>query len=316
MYGYEKMTNAPYHPEICNGPENGYAVWRKASDGVRLRIGLWPLEGAEKTVLIYTGRTEYIEKYAHIASDLHKAGYAVATLDWRGQGLSDRLIDEAYRGHVGAFSDYQKDVQTLIETVKSEGLPAPHAILAHSMGGAIGLRSLIDGLAVKGAVFSAPMWGILMSPALRPVAWGLSRVADLFGVGTTLAPGTEARSFILKEPFQDNSLTRDADMWAMMGNQIKTVPGLELGGPSLHWLREAMTECADLMRTSAPSMPCLTFLGDNERIVDAKDIHTKMAGWSQGTLHVVENAEHETFMDTPETRSALTAEAIAFLDAL
>lgn len=310
------MTNAPYHSEICTGPENGYALWRKASDGVRLRIGLWPLAGAEKTVLIYTGRTEYIEKYAHIATDLHKAGYAVATLDWRGQGLSDRLIDAPYRGHIGAFSDYQKDVLTLLEALKSEGLPTPHAILAHSMGGAIGLRSLIDGLPVKGALFSAPMWGILMSPALRPVAWALSRSVDLFGKGGTLVPGTEARSFMLKEPFQGNKLTRDADMWAMMGNQIKTVPGLELGGPSLHWLREAMTECTELMRAPTPSMPCLTFLGDNERIVDVQDIHTKMAGWSQGTLRMVKNAEHETFMDTPETRSALTAEAVAFLDAL
>ena len=310
------MTNAPYHAEICDGPSSGYAVWRKASDGVRLRIGLWPLEGARATVLIYTGRTEYIEKYAHLAADLHAAGYAVATLDWRGQGLSDRLINEQYRGHVGAFSDYQKDVAALLATVREIGMPAPIAILGHSMGGCIGLRPLIDGLPVKGALFSAPMWGILMSPALRPAAWVLSRAADMFGVGTTLAPGTNARSFTLSDPFQKNTLTRDLDMWNMMRDQIKAVPDLELGGPSLHWLKEALLECTAIMSAPTPKIPALTFLGDNERIVDADAIHQKMSAWNNGTLQMVQNAEHEVFMDIPAVRTRLTAQAVEFLDTL
>ena len=310
------MTNAPYHAEICNGPSDGYALWRKASDGVRLRIGLWPLDGAKATILIYTGRTEYIEKYAHVAADLNAAGYAVASLDWRGQGLSDRLIEERYRGHVGTFSDYQKDVAVLLDTVNDAGMPAPLAILGHSMGGCIGLRSLIDGLSVKGALFSAPMWGILMSPALRPAAWLLSRAADMMGVGSTLAPGTNGRSFILSDPFQDNTLTRDLDMWNMMENQIKSVPELELGGPSLHWLKEALLECNAIMSAPAPQIPALTFLGDNERIVDASAIHKKMETWHNGTLQMVENAEHEVFMDIPPTRARLTAQAVAFLDTL
>ncbi len=310
------MTDAPYHAEICNGPANGYALWRDAEDGVRLRIGLWPLEGARETVLIFTGRTEYIEKYAHIAADLHAAGYAVASLDWRGQGLSDRLIDDPYRGHVGAFGDYQRDVKTLIDTVESEGLPAPLAIVAHSMGGCIGLRSLIDGLPVKGAVFSAPMWGIIMSPALRPIAWGISRLASMFGVGATLAPGTNERSFILNDPFKDNTLTRDQEMWEMMGNQIRAVPELELGGPSLDWVRLAVEECAALMRAPAPNVPALTFVGDNERIVEPSAILRKMKDWSNGTLTVLENGEHEGFMESPEKRAQMSRDMIAFLKAL
>lgn len=310
------MTNAPYHAEFCDGPDGGYALWREASDGVRLRIGLWPLDGAKSTVLIFTGRTEYIEKYAHVAKNLHKAGYAVASLDWRGQGLSDRLMDDPYRGHVGSFADYQKDVKILCDTVQAEGLPAPHAILAHSMGGCIGLRALLDGLDVKGAVFSAPMWGIVMAPALRPAAWTLSRLASAFGVGGTLAPGTNKRSFILNDPFEDNTLTRDHAMWTMMGDQIKAVPGLELGGPSLDWVRLAMDECAALMRSPAPTLPALTFLGDNERIVEASAIHDKMGTWPNGTLRVIKDCEHEGFMEVPAIRSRLTSEMIAFLDAL
>ena len=310
------MENAPYFAEICDGPKTGYALWHTATDGVRLRIGFWPLETAKATVLIFTGRTEYIEKYAHVAADFNAAGYAVATLDWRGQGLSDRLMDSPYRGHIGSFQDYQKDVDALLEAVKSEGLPAPIAILAHSMGGCIGLRSLINKVPVKGAIFSAPMWGILMSPALRPVAWTLSRLARMIGAGTRLSPGTTERSFVLNDPFEDNTLTRDLQMWQMMGHQVKTQPGLELGGPSFDWLREALDECKALMQAPAPDLPTLTFLGDNERIVDARAVHQKMSQWSAGTLRMVENAEHEVFMEVPETRVQLTKEAVAFLDSL
>lgn len=310
------MADAPYHAEICNGPEHGYALWRHSDDGVRLRIGLWPLEGAKSTVLIFTGRTEYIEKYAHVAEALNAAGYAVASLDWRGQGLSDRLVDDPYRGHVGAFSDYQKDVDVLLSTVQSEGLPPPIAIIAHSMGGCIGLRALMEGLPVKGAIFSAPMWGIIISPALRPLAWGLSRVAAFFGAGTTLAPGTNARSFILNDPFEDNTLTRDPQMWQLMQDQLRTVPELELGGPSLDWVRMAVDECAAILKAPAPDIPALTFLGDNERIVDPKAVHTKMRDWPKGRLSIIADGEHEGFMETPEKRAAINSEMIAFLNQL
>lgn len=310
------MTQAPYHADICNGPSGGYALWRKASDGVRLRIGFWPLKGAKATVLIFTGRTEYIEKYAHVALDLQAAGYAVASLDWRGQGLSDRLMDDPYRGHVGSFDDYQKDIDVLLATLAEEGMPAPCALIGHSMGGCIGLRALVNGLDVKGAVFSAPMWGIVMAPALRPAAWALSRIAAQAGLGGTLAPGTNKRSFILSDPFENNTLTRDREMWAMMGAQIKAVPGLELGGPSLDWVRLAMDECAALMRTSTPNVPALTFLGDGERIVEASAIHDKMNTWPNGTLSIIKNGEHEAYMEVPETRARLAAETAAFLDSL
>lgn len=310
------MTDAPFYSEISLGPDGGYARWITASDGVRLRAGFWPNPSAQRTILILNGRTEYIEKYGHIAAAFHSAGYAVATLDWRGQGLSDRLTGDPLRGHVGTFNDYQKDLQALLRALNTEGLPPAHGILAHSMGGCIGLRALIEGLDVKGAVFSAPMWNILMARYMRPVAWTLARAAQAMGKGTMLTPGTNPGSFILSDPFEDNTLTRDAGMWAHMAKQIETIKGVELGGPSIHWVGKAMTECAELMRLPAPDVPALTFLGDNERIVDATAIHRKMDAWHKGRLRMVPEAEHEAFMEGPEKRAELLSEAIEFLDAL
>ncbi|MEP5154469.1 alpha/beta hydrolase [Planktotalea sp.] len=310
------MSDAPYHAEICDGPASGYAVWRKASDGVRLRIGLWPLEGATKTILIFTGRTEYIEKYAHVAAEFNKAGYAVASLDWRGQGLSDRTMDHPHRGHVGDFSDYQKDVDVFLEAVANEGLPPAHALVAHSMGGCIGLRTLVNGIPVKGVIFSAPMWGIEMNPVLRPIAWALARIARAIGKGGALVPSVQERSFMLSDPFEDNKITTDRSMWDKMKSQISSVPGLELGGPSYDWVRMATDECAALQREDTPQLPALTFLGTNERIVDPKAIHSRMARWSNGALSIIQDGEHEGFIEVPDIRARLVSESIAFVDAL
>ncbi len=73
------LTAAPLFTDVFPGPEGGVAHWAVTSDGKRIRVAHWPLTGAKGTVLIFTGRTEYIEKYAHIAADLHAAGYAVAS---------------------------------------------------------------------------------------------------------------------------------------------------------------------------------------------------------------------------------------------
>jgi len=306
------MTDAPFHADIAKGPDGGRALWRQAVDGVRLRIGLWPAAKARGTVLLFPGRTEHIEKYGHVAAHLVAAGYGVASIDWRGQGLSDRLMDDPYRGHVGHFDDYQRDVAVLAQTAEAEGLTGPYYLLAHSMGGCIGLRALANGLDVDAAVFSAPMWGIKITPVMRRMAWVVSRLATVAGAGGTLAPGTQARSFILKDPFEGNTLTRDRDMWAHMGDQIRAVPGLELGGPSLDWVRHAMNECAALARLPSPQVPCLTFLGSNERIVDTSAIHDRMGRWPGGVLEMVDGGEHEVLMDLPGTRAAVMAQMTDF----
>ena len=55
------------------------------------------------TVAILGGRGEFIEKYFEVAEDLLSRGLAVATMDWRGQGGSERPLRNARKGHVDDF---------------------------------------------------------------------------------------------------------------------------------------------------------------------------------------------------------------------
>jgi lysophospholipase len=272
------------------------------SDGKRIRVGSWPLSGAKGTVLLFPGRTEYIEKYGVTAGELAGRGLATMAIDWRGQGLADRLIDDPLVGHVDAFPDYQKDVAAMMRAVRELGLPRPYFLLAHSMGGCIGLRAVMEGLGVQAAAFTGPMWGIHIKPQLRFIAGFLARNMPRLGRGLDLPPGTLKEPYVLSAPFEDNMLTTDAQMYDMMRDQLIAHPELSLGGPSYVWLREALAETAHLSNRAAPSLPAVTWLGTNERIVNTRPVHARMETWKGGRLDMVEGGEHEVLMGTDAQR--------------
>lgn len=303
------MERAPLFDEVADGPHGGGAWWLNARDGVRIRVGLWPgpsggaSGGVKGTVLLFPGRTEYIEKYGPAAADLDARGYATLVVDWRGQGLADRAVADRNLGHVEHFDEYQLDVDAVIEAAQALDLPRPFYLIGHSMGGCIGLRALHNKLPVKAAMFSAPMWGISLMPAVKPFAWGLSWLSHHSNMGRNYAPGTFAETYVRANPFDDNNLTRDRAMYEFMQRQATAHPDLMLGGPSLSWLFAALSETRDLMALPAPDMPAVTFLGTHERIVATDPIHDLMTGWNGGALELVEGAEHEVLMEGPEVRA-------------
>ena len=297
------MTEAPLYAEVADGPTGGRAVWLRAADGVRIRVAVWNADAAQGTVLLLPGRTEYIEKYGRAARDLAQRGYATLTLDWRGQGLADRAIQDRMAGHVGDFSEYQADFDAMFAFARASGLPEPYYMMAHSMGGCIGLRALMRGAEVKAAAFSAPMWGILMAAWMRPMAEMLATASRWFNFDARYAPGTGAKTYVIESPFSGNTLTSDAEMWEYMRAQAMAHPDLSLGGPSLGWLKAALAECHALSLLPAPAHPAYCALGTAEKIVDTGPVHLRMASWPAGRLDMCMGAEHEVMMERPDTRA-------------
>lgn len=299
------LTPAPFFDDVAGGPPGGAAWWMSTSDDVRVRVGLWPAAGGEArgTVLLFPGRTEYIEKYGDTARELAKRGFATLAIDWRGQGLADRLLKEPRIGHVAEFSDFQKDIAAMLRAARTLDLPRPFNLLAHSMGGAIGLRAVMEGLAVQACAFTGPMWGLAMPPIMRPIGWAMAHIGPALGFGGHLIPNTTLDYYVLTQEFEGNLLTHDPDMYRMMQDQLKAHMELGLGGPSLTWLRESLNECKALADRAPPDVPCVAFLGTDEAIVDPGAIRKRMRDWPCGTLEVVENAHHEVLMETPDIRA-------------
>ncbi|MCE8009799.1 alpha/beta hydrolase [Aestuariivita sp.] len=299
------LEAAPYLADVADGPDTGAAYWTTAADGVRVRVGAWPMEGAQGTLLLMPGRTEFIEKYANTAGELALRNYAMMAIDWRGQGLADRLLPDRRVGHVHSFPDYQHDVAAMIAVAEALEMPRPWHVLGHSMGGAIALRAVIDGLDVQSATFTGPMWGILIAPGMRQLAWGLYYASGWTGQDHRLPPTTSIENYVATSEFADNMLTTDRPMWDLMKRQISTYPDLALGGPSLRWLGEALQECRYLMRAPAPAIPAMTFVGERESIVDREKMRARMANWPNGTFQIVPDAQHEVLMEGPATRTLI-----------
>jgi len=306
----EAPPEAPLFTDIAEGPPGGRALWLRAADGVRLRAGLWAT-APRGTVLLFPGRTEVIEKYGPVARDLAAAGWGTLTLDWRGQGLSDRLGPDPSLGHVARFADYQRDVAALTEAAQRLALPRPWVLLAHSMGGCIGLRALTEGLPVAAAGFAAPMWGLSLPAHSRLAVRAAGRLGRL---GHRPVPGERSDFALADTSFDDNMVTTDAGRFSFMQAQVLRHPELALGAPTLGWLAAALSEMAALARLPSPALPVHTAVGSREKIVDPAAIAARMARWPGAGFDTLPGAEHELMMEADAHRNRFLAAVLALFD--
>lgn len=308
------MTPAPFHHDVAGGPESAQAHWLQTADKVTIRAAHWRCDDAKGTVLLFPGRTEFIEKYGLAAGEFAQRGYSMVAVDWRGQGLADRMLSNRAIGHVRDFEDYQCDVAALVAYAQDVGMPKPYFLVGHSMGGCIGLRALNEGLDVKAAAFSAPMWGVGLATHVRATAWTVSCASKLLGFSDKLTPGQSTENYLLRTNLAENGLTNDATMFGFLKRQITTHPDLGLAGPSLQWLNESLLEMRALSTLPSPDLPCITYLGSNEEIVDKDRIRTRMAAWPNGTLVEIPTGRHEMLMDAPAMRDQLYNGITALFD--
>ena len=76
-----------------------------------------PMLPARGVCVLLNGQTEFIEKYFEVIDELRGRGFAVATMDWRGQGGSSRLTEDSRKSFVGDFSEYDEDLETLMNWI-------------------------------------------------------------------------------------------------------------------------------------------------------------------------------------------------------
>src|SRR5215467_4744738 len=123
------LVATPKNP-IPLGASTGFIEIRK---GLRIRFASWQsvLKERRGTVCILPGRTEFIEKYFEVVGELRRRGFAVAVLDWRGQGHSSRQLPDPRKGHVEDFAQYEIDLDTFMQQVVRPHCPQPHFALTH-----------------------------------------------------------------------------------------------------------------------------------------------------------------------------------------
>lgn len=306
------MERAPLNNEVAESNEVGAAYWINTDDNVRLRLGVWQDQRAiQGTILFFPGRTEFIEKYGRTLPIFLEQGFATLLIDWRGQGLSDRVASDSRLGHVHRFSDYQKDVAAMIQAARSLDLPKPWYLFGHSMGANIGLRSLTDGLPVNAVAFTAPMWRIVVPIFLQHLVKPLSRLAVLAGQGEMYTKSQKGASYALHRSFEDNSITGDRDMYEYFVRQATSFPEAHIGAPSMRWLYEALAECDRLSIMPSPDVPCMVFLGQDDATVGRKEIEKRMSGWRNAGFTMMKDAKHDLLCEVPIIRQKVVRDICA-----
>ena len=263
------------------------------------------------SVILAPGRTEFIEKYADVAAAFVQRGFAVAIIDQRGQGLSDRLAPDPMAGHLDSYADAAVHLGQVIEALDAR-LPGPRVLVGHSMGGAIGLEGLLNGVlpGITAAAFSAPMWGLVVPPWARLSV----RVMMAAGQGETFAP-TVPRVWS-PDPFDGNAVTHDPAAFARNNALFQMEPRLQIGGVTNGWLEGAFTlfDSFTPERLARLALPVLVLSAEAETVVDNTS-HARIAGQlPNAKWRTVPGAKHELLHERPDLRAQTFAHLDAWLD--
>jgi lysophospholipase len=289
-------------------------------DGKPLRFARWePTRGRHRgTVCCFTGRSEFIEKYFEVVADLRRRGFAVAIMDWRGQGGSCRPLANPRKAHVSDFSEYDRDLERFMREVVLPDCPPPYIALAHSMGGHILLRQAREPSSwFERMVISAPM--LAFHATKMGADPGLVRVyaaaGALVGFGRRYVRGGSDDS---SDPiaFENNPLTSDRDRFARNRALIDAAPHLLVGSPTIGWLNAALRSMRMLNDPSyalGVTVPVLIFVAGNDTIVESRAIEDFAARLKLGAHLILPHAKHEILQETDLIRGMFWAAFDAYL---
>jgi lysophospholipase len=285
-------------------------------DGVVLRFARWsPPPGRKGTVCLFQGRAEFIEKYFETVRDLRARGFAVATLDWRGQGLSQRTLRNSRKGYVRSFDEYGIDLDTFINEVVLPDCPPPHFALAHSMGATILLRAAYNGnRTFDRTVLLAPMIAL---PGMRRTRATrvLVRAMRLAGLGMSYVPGGDS-TVMMQRPFIGNLLTSDPVRYARNVAVLEAKPELATGWPTVAWADaafRAMNEFASPSYALKVRQPILIVAAGQDQIVSTPAIDDFSVRLRAGSHLIVPGARHELLMEQDRFRGQALAAFDAFV---
>ena len=245
-------------------------------------------------IVISDGRTEAAVKYKEVIFDLFNNGYSVYIHDHRGQGFSGRMLENADMGYVDEFSYYVDDMKYYIDN-----FVAPHNhknifLLAHSMGGAIGVTFLEEYPGYfNAAAFSSPMLGFGFANCC--VVGLLAGDKPKYAMGhTNYDDGLVS--------FKENTLTGCEIRYNRMNRIFEKFPGARLGGATYQWANKSCKQFDVIFdNISNIKTPLILFSAGDEEIVSSSAhndfIDELSSSGKEIKAYLVDGAKHELLIE-------------------
>lgn len=285
-------------------------------DDIRINFATFTHPNHVKNLVIVQGRSESYIKYQEFSYDFYQQGYNIFILDHRGQGLSERMLDNPHKGYVKDFDDYANDLNTFVNTYV---LPYCHSgnkpnLIAHSMGCAIASLYLMKHPGViTSAIFSSPMFAINMGKLSPQLATGIinfsSSVEKILANTACYFPGQKNHAF---KEFNQNKLSHSKIRYKLFKELYQKEKAVQLGGVTIQWLKKAQQIKHKIFeRLELFNTPVMVLQAGDDTIVanTAQDefcmkLHTEKPNLCYSDKPIkIEGAWHELFFEKDEYRT-------------
>lgn len=318
----EEQLNEQLSSDIADFWQTGEFSSFQGIDNKRINYAAFIASQPKNCLVISPGRSEGYLKYKELAFDLSSLNISLFIIDHRGQGLSERLLDNPHKGYVGKFDDYTDDLHTFITTIVSPSCPTGEKplVLAHSMGGAIVTR-LIQKYpdSVKATLLSSPMIAINKGGLPEWLAKTLINSGTFFNqLFTDQAWYFIGQSDYQAKHFDENSLMHSKIRYQTFIDLYREYPQLQLGGVTFNWLKQAIivnqTIFSELNKITTPIAimqagedTIVDNLVQNDFCQQLNRLKPKLCLQSQPL--VIEGARHELLFESDQYRN----QALSFI---
>lgn len=283
-----------------------------------IRYGCFQSVGPPKgTIVILHGRREVMEQYTEVIEVLKNAGYTVWSMDWRGQGGSckNKLYPSSC-GHVDSYDLYIKDLAEFLHTIVDLNATNKAHLIAHSMGGHIALRYMIEcpSPPIDRLILYSPMIDII-----TPMNYDVSRRCAQFVCAMGLGTFTFKDGFT-DQRFEHNLLTNDWTRWL---DHMQKYANFDVPGYSYQWISETF-KSIDLIHRYTPEQfdrlqsPVLLLSGGQEKVVPIESLDWLFSKINQDCvrkrhIHYL-NAKHCILREVDEIYKRAMRDILIFLE--
>jgi len=285
--------------------------------GGSIRYAIQRRKSSRGTLVILSGRAEFLEKYIELCRDLQDYGYRICLFDHCGQGGSSRQLQDSQKGHIDDFRHYVDDLHLLLTRPEVMESSSELVILSHSMGGTIAtLFSSEYPHRVDGMILVSPMLqintGLFLPP---PLVEAISTISCTLGYREEYVLG--GTRFNPELPFVNNELTGDPTRFRRNLQFIKDNENLALGSPTFGWLRQAYRSMREARNRAAElRCPILLFQGAEDRVVGLREMNSFCDGVENCEIIRYQDGRHELLMERDYIRDPLLVSIKDFLGRL
>lgn len=275
-------------------------------EGRKVRFGsVFPKDTVPNAIVVcLPGLSEFAEKYFEVARTCLEQNLAFWVIDWYGQGKSGRYLADPHKRHSSGFKDDVEDLEYFIRdyVIHSSVHPdvgrIPMALLAHSMGGNIGLQYFNSyPERFECGAFSAPMLGIK----------DVERI-PLNGVISMVLHALISKSYVFggkgwREELRDGDVrfSNDAKRSAVHNAWCLADPELQVGNMTFGWIYHAIKACNKAMAVRTEKK-CVVASAGQEAFVSNSKIR-RFCENNASIQHIhYEDAAHELMMEKDAVR--------------